>query len=97
MKNESQKGSRKNKTRLEIFWKYSDLFFERLLIFQHFWILLRKKEGKQTRDMDFKLIVLLAILFISTAQVWKKTNDKIKSLTLGGRGASIEASSAIQQ
>ena len=47
--------------------------------------------------MDFQLILLLAIMFISTAQVWKKTNDKIKSLTLGGRGASIEASSAIQQ
>ena len=47
--------------------------------------------------MDFKLILLLAIMFISTAQVWKKTNDKIKSLTLGCRGASIEASSAIQQ
>ena len=47
--------------------------------------------------MDFQLILLLAIMLISTVQVGKKTNDKIKSLTLAARGASIEASSAIQQ
>ena len=68
MENECQKGSRKIKQD----WKYSeysDLFLERLLIFQHFWILLRKRERKTSWKMDFQLILLLAIMLISTAQV----------------------------
>ena len=47
--------------------------------------------------MDFKPIFLLVIRFGSTAQVRQIIQTRYDSLTLVGRGALIEASSAIQQ